>query len=510
MQHAPLPRPDGLDSPAEARGLRAPHLLAAMVALIGADNLLLLRFLGVASPLLWIAAPVAFAILLAAILRVRDGARIPLGRLLLCLAIGIGIMALGGEGRLFYANADWVIRYTLLADMARWPWPFAYAGVDGGPLILRAPIGMYLLPALAGKLGGASAMDWALAGQNGLLLGALLALGSTLFATARARRIALAVVLAFSGMDTLGAMLIDPASLWPLTNHIESWANSLQYSANITLAFWVPQHAMVGWLGALLFLLWRAGRLPLACFLAIVPVTMIWSPLGVMGTLPFAAYAGLDTLLRRRLRPADIALPLIALALAAGPIAYLQTNAGKVGFHPSWPNPALYIVFILLEAMPFLAAVWLSSRGGRLGRGPFALIAACLLLFPFLTIGTSADFVMRASITPLAILALLVADLLAGGPSRKLAGWLCAVLAIGALTPAREILRAVMLDPAPAPACDLLTAWARSFPEYGRETYLAPVPSLPPPLRPSGIALESPLIASHCWSEPWAMPRWRR
>jgi len=510
MPHAPSTRPDNSDSRTGAWGIRAPHLLAAIVALIGIDDLLLLRFLGVASPALWIAASIGLALLLVAILRVGDDARIPPGRLLLCLALGIGIMVLGGEGRLFYANADWVVRYSLLADMARWPWPFAYAGVGTGPTILRAPIGMYLLPALAGKLGGASAMDWVLPGQNGLMLGALLALGSTLFASVRTRRIALAVVLVFSGMDTLGAMLVDPGELLPFVNHIDGWASSLQYSSNITLAFWVPQHAMIGWLGALLFLLWRAGRLPLSCFLAIVPVTMIWSPLGVMGTLPFAAYAGIETLLRRRLTPADIVLPPVALVLAAAPIVYLQANAGKVGFHFSRPNLALYAVFVLLEAVPFLAAAWFGNRARRIGSGPFALIAACLLLFPFLMVGVGADFVMRASITPLAILAMLVADVLAASISRRLAGWLLAILAVGALTPAREILRAVIFDPAPTPSCDMPTAWTRSFPQFGKETYLAPAASLPTPLRPTRIALEAPLTAGHCWSAPWAVPRWHR
>jgi hypothetical protein len=506
MQHVPIAHPAGSDSPADARGLRTPHLLAAMVGLIGVDNLLLLRFLGVASPALWIAASLALAMLLFAILQVRDVARVPVRRLLLCVGMGIAITTLGGEGRLFYANVDWVVRFTVLADMVRWPWPFAYAGL-GPPTILRAPIGMYFLPSLVGKLAGANAVDWALPIQNGTLLGGILALGSTLFATARARRIALAVVLAFSGMDTLGQLLVDPASLLPLTNHIENWANSLQYSSDITLAFWVPQHAMIGWLGALLFLLWRAERLPLDCFLAIVPTMMIWSPLGVMGTLPFAAYAGIETLLRKRLKAIDIALPLVALVLAAAPVAYLQTNAGSVGFHLSLPNPMVYLIFILLEAAPFLAAVWIGTRGGRVGRGPFALIAACLLLFPFLKIGADADFVMRASITPLAILVVLIADMLAAGVSRKLAVWLLAVLMIGALTPGREVFRALVLDPAPTPFCDMPTTWERSFPQNSWETYLAPAATLPGLLRPPYLPSESFASPPRCWSEPWAMPR---
>ena len=435
-----------------------------------------------------------------------NSARVPTRRLLACCVIGVAVMVLGGEGRLLYANIDWVVRYSLLADMARLPWPFAYADA-AGPELLRAPVGMYLLPALAGKLGSPAAMDWVLPAQNGLLLGLLLALGSTLFATARARRIALAVMLAFSGMDTLGQMLSDPAGLWPLDAHIEGWANSLQYSSNLTLTFWVPQHAMSGWIGATAFLLWRAGRLPLSRFLAIVPVTMLWSPLGVMGTLPFAAFAGIETLARGKLQPIDIALPAVSLVLAAVPVIYLQAGAGQVGFHLSAPDVRIYATFILLEVMPFLLAVWLGSRGGRIGRASFALLTGCLLLFPVMKVGVNADFVMRASITPLAILGVLVSDVIAAATSRRTNIWLPAALMIGALTPARELLRAVMLEPAPIPRCDMPAAWEHSFPQFGKETYLTSIFALPKPIRPAAFALEAPVVAEHCWSEPWGRRR---
>lgn len=503
MQHVSLAVPQGFDSQNGRWSVRAPHLLAAIVALLGADNLLLLRFLGVASPAVWIAACGALAILLIAVARVRDSARIPAGRLLACCALGLGIVALGGEGRLFYANIDWVVRYSLLADMARATWPFAYASASG-PEVLRAPIGMYLLPALAGKLGGGAAMDWALPAQNGLLLGALLALGSTLFDTARARRLALVVILAFSGMDTIGQWLTDPAGLWPLDAHINGWAKSLQYSSNLTLAFWVPQHAASGWIGALAFLLWRADRLPLSRFLCIVPLAMLWSPLGVMGTLPFVAYAGIETLVRRKLTTADIALPLVALGLAAVPIGYLQADAGHVGFHLGLRDPMLYPIFILLDAVPLLLVAWL---GGRIGRSGFALVVACLLLFPFIVVGISADFVMRASITPLAILAVLVVDVLIAAPSRRIVGWIMAVMFVGALTPARELVRAVRLEPAPIPRCDMPSAWDESYPYFSKATYLAPVRTLPRFVDPAGFSTELPLTAQHCWSRPWDVPR---
>src|ERR1700761_5296836 len=100
MQHASLAVPPASNATNSARGVRAPHLLAAIVALLGADNLLLLRFLGVTSTALWFAACSALAILLVAIIRLPDSTRVPARRLLGCCVVGVAVMVLGGEGRL--------------------------------------------------------------------------------------------------------------------------------------------------------------------------------------------------------------------------------------------------------------------------------------------------------------------------------------------------------------------------------------------------------------------------
>ena len=414
-------------------------------------------------------------------------------------------MLLGGEGRLFYANIDWQVRDALIADLARSHWPFVYVG-HGAPLLLRFPLGMYLLPALAAKLGGQPAADAMLAVQNGAVLGLVLALGSLLGADARRRRLLLVVVLGFGGLDLFGAALLRPDRLLPLSSNLESWGPTI-FMSNMGSAFWTPHHALAAWIGTVLFLLWRCGQVPLALFLAPLPLVAIWSPLGLMGVMPFAALAGIETLVRRRLRPADLVLPALALALAVLPLRYLGADTTSVGFGVD-PIPApAWLLFEAIEVLPFLGCALLAARTGRLGMSTVAVATTCLLLFPFLTIGESVDFTMRAGAPAIAILSVLCADALADGAGRARAA-LIVLLILGAATPAHDVLRALAYRPAPPPRCDYWKAWDQSFWYQGKETYLARLPLMPASLRPGHPATVAPLEPAACWSRPWTVPRW--
>ena len=70
----------------------------------------------------------------------------------LCMATGFTLCLLGGQGHIFYSADDWVIRDAVLADMSTSALP-AY-GWNGETWILRAPLGMYLLPGALGRLAG--------------------------------------------------------------------------------------------------------------------------------------------------------------------------------------------------------------------------------------------------------------------------------------------------------------------------------------------------------------------
>lgn len=481
-------------------------LIAAMALFFAADHLLLLRFLGVASPAAYLSEVTLLLGLCLVLLRAGWSTEtIPTSRWLICIGVAFAILLLAGEGRLFYSNLDWQVRDAVLHDMIIWRWPFAYSGFKT-PQLLRAPIGMYLLPAIVGKVCGQSGADLALLAQNSWLLGTVFTLGSMLFPNPRARRAAVIVILLFSGMDSLGLLLGRPAQFFPLSRSIDGWAG-IQYSSHLTMAFWVPQHALVGWIGALLYMLWRSARLPLSIFFSILPLMALWSPLGLMGTMPFAAFAGLETVIRRRLTLSELMLPLIAVASSAISLVYLQLDGDRVGvqFYPI--DPIIYAIVEFTEVIPFLFASVFFFRGGRLGNGTIVIVAACLLFFPFIKIGHNVDFMMRASIPALAILSVLMTDLVTSGRDNIGRSIIIVCLAIGALTPAREVWRALIFKPSPPPLCDVAQAWDQSYANYGKDTYFAALSSLPTWLRPGDTTLASPTALRRCWERPWAVSR---
>jgi hypothetical protein len=490
------------------------QLLAVLLLFLLAANQLLLFFLETA-PAIALAAGAASATLFLFMLRLPmpDQPRVSVGRLAGCIALAGLLLVLGGEGRLAYANTDWQIRDAVLRDMTVHPWPYAYTG-RGALELLRAPAGMYLMPALAGKLGGIGVAQAALLAQNAVLLGIVLALGSMLAATARARLVLAAVAVAFSGMDFLGMLSLDPATAMNMTAHLEAWG-TIQFSSHITLAFWVPQHAIAGWAGAVLFLLWARGRLPLFAFLAPLPLLALWSPLALMGLMPFAAAAGFTALLRRELKAADVALPALAAALALPALLYLQAAGDSVGLRAYPLRPLGWLYFQLFETVPFILGVALLAKG-RQPKLLLALAACWLAVVPFIQIGTSSDFMMRASIPALAVLAVLVAEALASsGGDYKADGrlpraLLLFTLAVGAVTGAHEVARALLYRPTPLTRCDLIeTTVAHAGPKApaGMSTYLAPVTAIPAPLRPKRVKPVARTAGVTCWERPWKVRR---
>lgn len=511
MRDAALPLPIHPAHRLLGRVVPSGWVFAFLIGWLGLDQLLLWRFLGFAP--IWAYPPAAFAILFLcrAILRAmpeRDGPT--LGALLLCISVSAILLILSGEGRFFYANVDWQVRFAVLRDMTINPWPFAYASA-GGPLLLRAPIGMFLLPALIGKAGGGTAADMALLAQNALLIGALLALGSTLFDSRRAKWIALAVVIAFSGLDVLGRLLVRGG----LSDHLEHWA-FLQYSSTITLLFWVPQHGLSGWVGAVGFLLWRSSRAPLAPWLVLMPFCALWSPLGLAGGLPFVALAGVRCLLTRSLCPADILLPALASLIAIPSLLYLASGAGDGGVGVQIaPLPiAQWALFLLLEIGVFAVPLLFATSASRFGRDSLILTLLVLMAVPLVRVGWSIDFMMRASITALAVLAVLTAEAIVTTP--RVRPWLIGALLIGAVTPWHELRRAFAHPPAPPMRCDLIRAWDFEALELGmrkaddppspKGTYLAPVAALPAVIRPSAPTPARTEAPARCWDEHWYHP----
>jgi hypothetical protein len=485
-----------------AHGIPIGWLAAALLAVAAVDNLLLPVFFGLspgASILLVGIGAAAMGWLAAR--GPTDGTRLPVSTVGRCFAIAASLLLLGGEGRLFYAAADWQVRDAVLADLARHAWPFVYVA-PAGTAILRAPLGMYLLPSLAGA--DQAVLDGTLLASNTLVLGLLLALASTLFDAGRPRRTALTVFLLFGGLDAIGTLAMRllgrPASLY----HLENWSPGSQYTATISQLFWSPQHAIAGWTCALFFLLWHQRKLPLGAFAATIPLLAFWSPLAAAGGVPFVVLAAGSRL--RQLRRHDVAVGALAVAIAIPALLYQHLDAARVGGGPNPIDPAIYAAALLLEVAPFALPLLLMRPASGFGRGPIALAVVMLLLAPLWQVGTGHDFQMRTTIVPLAILAAATADLLlrADGWQR----WLIAALALASLSTASELFATLTMRPAPPPRCSLIGAWYQQTGMVApMTTYLASTASLP-----SWAIGRRPAIVyagrdpARCWSRPWLSP----
>jgi hypothetical protein len=501
----------------QRRGVPPSALLAGMLVLLAAQNLLLWSFLGFESILM-------FGSGFAAILYIgwaaakgwtaEPGAHVSYRLLLVCASLATLLLLLGGEGGIFYRNFDWQIRDAVLRDLSVGSWPFVYVE-RGATELLRAPLGMYLIPAATAKLFGPRAADVMLLVQNASLLTVLFALAARLFETDRQRVLAVVIFIMFSGIDLLGTLLLHGGDSLPPLDHIEGWAG-IQYSSHITQLFWVPQHALAGWAGALLFLLWKQDLVKVGLLLLAVPILASWSPLAAMGVLPFAAYAGAADLLRRRVAFPDILAPAVATILTIPSLLYMASGGEGVGARVYEVAPVQYSIFTILEVIPYLAGVLILTPRPRLGQLTLMTVGACLLLMPFLQIGESFDFMMRASIPALAILAVMVTDALLRAGSGNLAllqrlalPALFAAMALGAVTPLLELRRAVAFKPPPPIMCNMITAMNQAvwLAHTTSATYLTPLERVPAAIRPAD---PSPLLDppnAICWERPWQVSR---
>lgn len=489
-------------APGARRGIPARWLLAFIAGWLALDQLLLWQFLGLPAAAL----PLGLAAAALLVWRIATAGglsvRVPLARLALCLGFVLILLVLSGEGRFFYANIDWQVREAVLRDMAINPWPFVYVTGSAEPFLLRAPIGMFLVPALAFKAWGQTGGDLMLLGQNTLLIGTLLALGSLLFDTVKARAIALVTVTLFSGLDLVGMLLFRGK----LNDHYEFWFENMQFSSHITQIFWVPQHGFAGWLGALLFLLWQQKHMPLWPFFALLPLTALWSPLALIGVLPFAAWAGLVTLRQRGVTIADIGWPLLSVLLVTPGLLYLAAAGDGVGIRPYPVTFVEWAIFIGLEILLFVVIIGLRHRDSRFGSAPLWIATLWLLVCPFIQIGWSLDFMMRTSIPGLAVLAVLVADAIYAAPARWVRTALKLLIILGSVTGFSEIRRAFLLGPVPPPRCSFFAAWDANFKPYPKGSYLAPISKVPALIRPADPARMIVNDPHHCWQGDWTRP----
>ncbi|MGW8394655.1 hypothetical protein [Pseudoduganella sp. HUAS MS19] len=399
------------------------------------------------------ALPLSLALLpaLSRIWQTRQRCAVLLSRRELLAAAGVTVVWVSLSGLLpgFFLNLDWLTRMSVLRDLVVGAWPVAYKLPDG-ELILRCPLGYYMVPALVGKLSslqGARIALW-LWTALGTALFLFLLLGANAARKPGAWRSALLIAVFFSGMDILGWLISSPLKLEAGT-HIEWWAvmngSQVQYSANTTQLFWVPNHCLPGWLLALVA--WRHRRhglsVPAAALLLLA--TAFWAPLVALGVAPLLLWCVWRGLGWRQLALHSLRLPVLAL-LPAGLLVVRYMTMGVAQADTSGAAPAPIYAIIMFSVLEWGLLAW--AVLARSERSPLLMLALLeLLLLPFLHFGPANDLVMRASIPALAIL--MVATIEAWQttlpPLRRAA--IAALLVLGSVTPLLELQRAFQSGP---------------------------------------------------------------
>lgn len=385
---------------------------------------------------------------------------------MLAVAAAVALTLFAGVGHLFFQTDDWTTREAVLLDLQRNSWPVAYA-TDRGEALLRAPLGMYLVPAAVGRLLGPVAGDVALFAQNAGLFALCLYAFATSFESLRARWIAIPFFVVFSGLDSIAwaKRLVDGTPSNLVLPHLDPWPGALQFSSHVTQFFWAPNHALAGWALVVFYLAWRAGRIPALLMGPAWAASIFWSPLAALGAIPFLVFAFVWDVKDGKLRIADFATSFAAGAAALPVLFYFTRDGATVekGFLNFADMEVLrsYVAMIMLKVAPWLAVAWQAvDRRDRKGVTEFWLIVAALLLIPTYKMGFANDFAMRVSIPALALLCLRVVPALAalGAEPVSRRAIVVGFVLMGAVTPAVEIMRNVTQESFEASACTLVDA----------------------------------------------------
>lgn len=490
----------------------APFLAASLIFLLP-NAVMALAFHGVAATV------VLAGCACAGVVAWREGARsgflrapADVTQLALCLLLGLSLCLLGGEGHVFMPKSDWLTRDAVLADLAREGLVVLYRHEEQ-EYLLRAPLGMYLLPAMVGRLLGLHVAHLALLCQNSIIVGAVAYFTGAIAQVRRALMILL--LLAFSGLDIVGVAAAELSEIagggaFMSFGHTEWWSlyfwpGLFQYSSFVTQIFWVPNHAAPAWWLAALILMHLRGALSFPLLVASFGPLLVWSPLAIVGAAPFLILLAARQALPSFHSPAFMAS--VAINLCFLPVAvYLVIDAGAVPhewliLREGFARQYLFFMMIEIPQAAFVLACF--RHVAAEDRPAFWLALAVLGILPVYSFGPGNDLMMRASIPALFILAFHFARIVvltrsAGGVTASVASTL---VLLGAATPISEIRTAIDRSYAISD-CDLLTSSLKLAPSGLPTNYLARIEKAPAWLVDlSGAPTPQIAVDRQCWPD---------
>lgn len=324
---------------------------------------------------------------------------------------------------------------------------------------------------------------------------------------------ALAIFIGFSGLDIVGTLFMRIFNGVAIPNHIEWWT-TLQYSSMVTVLGWVFNQAIFSWMATICFLSEKKTRnyafiiccalssspmpcVGLAIYMVVSACVMLWRAIKEKRVKEF----WLDVFTVQNIVPVLTLLPIyffyyksnVAVNLGSGSgggapmprdlyaiilLSILAACFAAAGLwlrrkNMPWQSRKLfvlsaiaaalavlavldpgvrlnYLAFILLESIVFLVVIWDDHKTDPVFYASWALTLIC----PLITVGTAADFCMRASIPLVFVLMVMSTKYLLdnaetikqkGASYRKVTSIiLIALLVIGVFTAYKEFERGVV------------------------------------------------------------------
>ena len=359
-----------------------------------------------------------------------------------------------GIGALVFQNSDHSARNAIFELLVTQPWPVLIKG----KVMLSYYIGFWLPAAAVGKLFHSIGLGYRLQ-AIWAALGVFLTFYYLLAALSKKNGWPILVFIFFSGLDIIGSILfINIHPFHPLNwlEHIEWWLPGLQFSSFTTQLYWVFNQAIPAWVLTLLLFHEKNNK----GLVFLYACGFICATLPTIGLLPFLAWwcvqnaeKNLKTVFtpthiwkafKSSLTFANLAgagfVTLVSYAYLSGNIS--GANSGAVVASNSmilWLKLAVYwfLPFFILETGLYLLCVAHTQYKNPL----FYICTICLVIYPFIHVGSSPDFCMRATIPALVLLCLFVLQSLEREKTQLWHLLLILFLLVGAVTPLHEIAR---------------------------------------------------------------------
>ena len=316
------------------------------------------------------------------------------------LVITVSLVAIGVINP--YLHWDWDKNFGIFNLLRDAQFPPIFTRLDGQPRLLRYYLAWYIVPSLSARL----VDDFLspvlfLSTAFGITLALLMAFAH--LQRARDFFIVTIVFFLFSGLDIVGRWITGKGggSQFDLYQWYVDWGSISFPLLGTTMH---PQHAIPAWLAVSMLLADR--RLTLRYGVLIGALVLMWSPLVAVGLIPLYAWATIKEGPKIIFTPANvIAAPLIALPL----ILYLTQGTAVIPFSFIWEIVNGFGELLMFWSVEFLVIALAIYYAYRADNQLLLLSVISLLCLSLFSYGVINDFIMRASMPYIFILAILAA-----------------------------------------------------------------------------------------------------